>query len=464
MSIESRSLDDLEHTEVSIGNGIEDSKVVVLDTGAFITAEDQAMLMALHSRDPKGIMNHLSKLAQVGSGKFMENFYVGYGHGSIGDCGNGAVFVEGVSMLVAKALQDYPLYRGQECSTRYIDFSEQPFVNPHHDQVIGEVQQDLRTFYLSSFDDVVDSIASKFPHDESEGNVKKWEKAVKARAFDILRGFLPAGASTNVAWSVDLRQARDRLLILRNHPLEEVRNTANALEIGLRKTFPNSFGEKRYPEQEEWVKSSMKDDYLLEGDPIVSKAGVTLDASRLNLERAKKYSHLLSERPSKTELPKFLDQLGVVDLGFMLDFASFRDIQRHRAVSIRMPELTTNNGFENWYMNQLPPSIHSEARELLTDVEERIKRSELPSADTQYAIPMGYKIPCSITGGLPGLTYMLELRSGTRVHPTLRAKAQEAGNKLREDLAKRGVTLALHMDELGGQFDIKRGNDDIAIK
>ena len=32
-------------------------------------------------------------------------------------------------MLVAKAIQDWPLYSGQESSTRYIDFQVQPFKN-----------------------------------------------------------------------------------------------------------------------------------------------------------------------------------------------------------------------------------------------------------------------------------------------------------------------------------------------
>lgn len=33
-------------------------------------------------------------------------------------------------MLAAKAIQDHPLYSGQEASTRYLDMSLQTMVNP----------------------------------------------------------------------------------------------------------------------------------------------------------------------------------------------------------------------------------------------------------------------------------------------------------------------------------------------
>ena len=119
-----KRLSDLEHTFVKInGNG----EVIVLDTGAAINAEAEAMLQALHSRSIGGLESHLKILSEKGAENFMKNFYVGYGHKSIGDCGSTSIFIEGISMLAAKAIQDWPLYSGQESSTRYIDFQVQPF-------------------------------------------------------------------------------------------------------------------------------------------------------------------------------------------------------------------------------------------------------------------------------------------------------------------------------------------------
>jgi len=102
----------------------------VLDTGAVIGPEAEAMLQALHSRSVGGLQSHLKILSEKGPDNFMKNFYVGYGHKSIGDCGTASIFIEGVSMLASKAVQDWPLYSGQESSTRYVDFQTQPFKNP----------------------------------------------------------------------------------------------------------------------------------------------------------------------------------------------------------------------------------------------------------------------------------------------------------------------------------------------
>jgi thymidylate synthase ThyX len=102
-------------------------EVIILDT---FPPEDIAMLQALYSRDPRTVRTHLDRVREAGPGKFMEKFYVGYGHKSIGDCGSTTLFIEGVSMLGAKAIQDWPLYNGQESSTRYLDFSKNEHCTP----------------------------------------------------------------------------------------------------------------------------------------------------------------------------------------------------------------------------------------------------------------------------------------------------------------------------------------------
>src|SRR5437763_1144731 len=91
--------------------------------------ETAAMLQALYSRSSASVSTHIERVAS-GSSNFMESYYVGYGHASIGDCGFTTIFVEDVSLLACKAIQDTPLFSGQETSTRYIDFSSQRIVDP----------------------------------------------------------------------------------------------------------------------------------------------------------------------------------------------------------------------------------------------------------------------------------------------------------------------------------------------
>src|SRR4030042_5043290 len=92
--------------------------------------QDIAMMQALYSRSPMSVKDHVEKVKQSGSGKFMERFYIGYGHASIADCGSTTIFIEGVSILGDKAIQDWPLYSGQETSTRYVDMAKQLIIDP----------------------------------------------------------------------------------------------------------------------------------------------------------------------------------------------------------------------------------------------------------------------------------------------------------------------------------------------
>jgi thymidylate synthase ThyX len=153
------NLENLTHYKTPINGG---GEVIILNTGAVIGPESGAMLQALHSRSTGGLESHLKILSEKGSDNFMKNFYVGYGHKSIGDCGSTSIFIEGVSMLVAKAIQDSPLYSGQESSTRYIDFQIQPFKNPSGTKEGETVLENWRTFYSKSMNITKEYLKKRF--------------------------------------------------------------------------------------------------------------------------------------------------------------------------------------------------------------------------------------------------------------------------------------------------------------
>ncbi len=450
------SLKDLKHLKVKTQFG---GKVVLLDTGSVIDAEAEAMLQALHSRSNQGIKHHLKVLEEKGAERFMENFYVGYGHKSIGDCGTITLFIEGVSMLCAKAIQDFRLYSGQESSTRYIDFSKQKFIDPKGSSLSKKLLENLREFYLESQKPLNDYLQKKFPVRKGE-NEKIYKKAISARAFDILRGFLPASASTNLAWHSNLRQVADRLMVLRHHPLDEVRDVASAINKVLLKRYKSSFSHKIYPDTEKYNEFWMKKENYFEKK--VSENPV-LTNDFINKNALKKYKNILSKRPNaKTELPKFLSELGVLQFEFMLDFGSFRDIQRHRGVAQRMPLLTDKFGFEKWYLNELPESLKRKARLLLKDQKDLRKKLKLDKFEKQYYLPMGYKVPNRITGDLPSLVYLVELRATRFVHPTLRKRAIQIAEILKDKFQSFGIKIFL--DKEPHRFDVKRGEQDIFIK
>lgn len=454
------TLETLTHTRHPLSGG---GKVVVLNTGALIGPEAEAMLQALHSRSIGGIDAHLLKLAKSGAEKFMSTFYVGYGHKSIGDCGSATIFVEGVSMLVAKAIQDTRLYSGQEASTRYIDFATQPFANPLGTKEAAALPEQWRTLYLKGIAQMVPILEQRHPKQETE-DAKLWQKAINARAFDIMRGFLPAGAATNLAWHTNLRQAADHLMTLRHHPLEEVRTVAETIENALIEHYPSSFSKKRYEGTEAYNTELMQKNYYLSPFPMAQEAkhGVVCSNNSINTGLLASYKDTLASRPQHTELPKFLAECGTMQFTFGLDFGSFRDIQRHRAVVQRMPLLTTFYGFEPWYLEQIPQPLAEEALALLEAQQQILTTAGISDELRQYYLPMGLRVGCRLTGDLPALVYLVERRANIDVHPTLRVIAQGIGEYLTQNLGNLGLKIYTNLE--GDRFNYNRGKQDIVEK
>ncbi len=413
-------------------------------------------MQALYSRSAESVVEHVAKVRQSGSGKFMEKFYVGYGHASIADCGSTTIFIEGVSMLVAKAVQDWPLYSGQETSSRYIDMSRQEIIDPAGTVASKRILDAWLAFYINSQSPVAEHLRLKYQKREDEDEAV-YERAIKARVFDILRGFLPAGITTQLSWHTNLRQAWDKLALLRHWPLPEVRYVAQTIHSTLKEKYKSSFGHKLYLEQEEyWKYLSDKQVYYLKNPPAGGFAGKTsIKASEL-----KAYKDVLNKRPTKTNLPHFLSELGFCTFDFLLDFGSFRDIHRHRHGVCRMPLLTTRFGFNNWYLEQLPPDLRKSAQQLIKEQKGAIAKLGLSRELTQYYIAMGFNVSCHVAYGLPATVYVTELRSGKMVHPTLRRVAHQMDNFLQ----RKFPLLKLHSDRDLDDWDIRRGKQDIKEK
>ncbi|MDP3901862.1 MAG: FAD-dependent thymidylate synthase [bacterium] len=431
----------------------DDSEVAKTIRQSGLGAEERAMLQALYSRSPKSVIEHLRKVVKSGAGCFMEQFYIQYGHKSIGDCGFITIFVEGCSMLVAKALQDTRLYNGQEASTRYLNFSVVPFLNPLETNEGQKIIDTWRSFYERGTNntELRGNLKQRFPKQADE-NDKTYERAISARTFDIMRGFLPFSATTFVAWTTNLRQAADRLEILRHHPLAEIREVVELIFDNLRKRYPKSFSHKIRPEQNAyWEKVNESVYYQPAYDPGFSFQHLICQRD-LN-----RYANLFANRPNHADLPNFLESLGQIHITFMLDGGSWRDLQRHRACIIRVPLFETKWGFYPWYLEQLTPILKEEAENIINLQIKRINNLDADPITKQYYLAMGFSAPMRIVGGLPAIVYLLELRCSKTVHPTLRQRAQE--------MAKAFITafpiIKIYADLNPHDWDIKRGTQTI---
>ncbi len=450
--------------------------------------EDLAMLQALYSRSPASVTSHLEKLQKSGSGKFMDQYYVGYGHASIGDCGSTTVFIEQVSMLVAKAVQDNPLYNGQEASTRYLDFSQQKIVDPYNHAASTAIQSRWMEIYNRVLPLLVEGLKKAYPFDPAAYKSEKtWVNALNARAFDIGRALLPLGTTTLLSWSTSLRAARDNLRRLKHHPLPEVRAVTRDIFTGLFAKYPNSFraedmastdtprdayaekfsGRTHFvstddirrqfaPTDAEWEK-------ILSGDIVARKNTVDLEGLRRN------ESDVLSERPTYAPLPWRLEAYGSYNFLFLLDFGSYRDLQRHRNGVCQTPLIDGQFGMNPWYMQQCAEHLSpADNQQLLQDIEAQFAAiaglantgiATTPELN-QYFYPMGVQALVHASYSVPQTAYVGELRSGKTVHASLRPIAQKMLDILREDLP----AMALYGDFDEDSWSAKRGEQTISSK
>ncbi len=427
-------------------------EVIVLDT---FPPEDIAMLQALYSRDPRTVRTHLERVKEAGPGKFMEKFYVGYGHKSIGDCGSTTLFIEGVSMLGAKAIQDWPLYNGQESSTRYLDFSKMPIMNPLGTKKAEAIQLKWMKLYNEALDVLIKDLTIKHQIKEEE-KPETYEKAIKARAFDISRCLLPAGMTTMVAWHTNLRQAADHLKNMRHHPLTEVQDVTITMIDSLKERYPNSFGHKQYEEEEKFLALSQAEVAYMK--PFKIK-GIEYK-SFIRKDIIKRYSFILKNRPQKAELPYQIKSAGDMIVRYNIDFGSYRDIQRQRSVVMPQPLLTTKLGFHSWYLNNLPKAFRTKLEGEIKKLTKEINDLKCSDEIKQYYVAMGFQVSLEMTATIPSLVYVAELRSGTTVHASLRPIAQEFGRILRKEIPG----IKLYIDESPDEFSAKRGTQDIILK
>lgn len=444
--------------------------------------EDIAMMQSLYSRSPDSVLEHEIKVEQAGSGKFMSKYYIGYGHRSIGDCGTTTIFLEGVSMLAAKAIQDWPLYNGQEASTRYMDFGgEAAKVCVQFQDKPGVLEEVLKiqNEWLALYDDlrakIVPALKARFPLEEGKRKVV-WERAIQARSFDICRSLLPIGSKTNLSWHTNLRQARDKIEYLVYHPLKEVSEIGHALWQKLKQHYPHSFDmydvHPREAEVTDYRMQRVHHQWSLTDitlavptSPFTAiDADFTTNMDSVNIRQINKMiSPELDARKRCMMLPRYFDMYGRYNFTCCMDFGSFRDIQRHRNGFCPIPDTAGDPwNFNPWYIEQfieLIPDFNNTYRQQIERLFWRIR--SLPyEPEVQYAIPMGKQVPVLLSYSLPQAVYVAELRSGKTVHPT----ARKVAHNLARSLEQLHPTLKIHVDYDEDSFSLRRGTQTIQEK
>lgn len=392
------------------------------------TAEDRAMLQALYSRNPSSIDHKLEQLRGTSErGRFMDKYYIGYGHKSIGDCGVTTVFCENVSLYEAKLIEDSPLFAGQESSTRYLDFSN---MRPEN---IDFERDRLIQFWLDCYEELLEAARAYFSYYHPDS------KANQHLAFDLARCLLPLGVKTNVAWTTSLSHAREHIQKLAVHPHRPARELAAELHEKLKAGYPNSFRSSDVIDaHEKFTQAVWQDPVSDTGDYSDYRSGfaqVDYEPDALGREL--------------TRRDDFNSRVHIKDY---LDFGSLRDLHRHRPALIPLPYKTLFH-----HATFLEKDLYGSMIERImgADFVGRLQSqfANLGSEDEDLVTyPLGSSVPCELITGIGHFKYIAELRSRTDVHPTLRAFIFRSCNQLRKSTFGRRYVDTLNIDNSPAAF------------
>jgi thymidylate synthase ThyX len=400
-----------------------------------------------------------------------ERIFLGYGDDSVAQLGGAHVATEFVSNVLTKLLQRPRLGAYLEQSTRYIAY-DQPMEGTdtfryYRDDALGPeyraAMDALFTTYTALLPRVSAWAAEQFPRAEAEPPAAH-ARAIKAKALDLLRGLLPAATLSHMGIYATGQTYEQLILHLLAHPLPEARRTGEAILTELKPVIPSfltrierperggawvSYLEQRRSAGERWARRLAQDPEAASG-PSVRLLSVEGDEDALLT--ALVFEHADT---SETQLRSRLAELSRAERGAMLadlvgaranrrhrpgrgfealryrfeivaDYGAFRDLQRHRMLTVQWQSLTPDLGAE------VPDQVveagggpeYAAALDRSAGEYARLVEAGMAEA-APYALCLGYRIRFILDLNAREAMQLIELRSGREGHPSYRAVAHE---------------------------------------
>jgi len=398
-----------------------------------------------------------------------------YGDDSVAQLGGVHLACEQASNVLTKVLEWGRLASYLEQSTRYISYDKRLGGRYRYYRDPEILASALGTRYVGDMDRLFDSYSELVPamvdfyrehvvKDPSDPDTV-YHTAIRARAFDSVRGILPAASLSNVG-IYGTGQAYEALLLrMRSHVLPEARSYADLMLDELRKVIPSFL--KRVDLADRGMVTS---EYL--SDTRDAMEGVTAELfadepaplpaaqvelvdfdpdAEIKLVAAMLYPHLdLPERQIEQRVRAMSvdDRLSVMRayvgnrknrrhkpgrglerpsyrFDVLADYGAFRDLQRHRMLTIDWQRLAPHHGYTR------PPEIDAAGQTGVFD-EAMHRSAELHGVldehfpdQSVYAVSLAYKVRFMMQLNAREAMHMLELRTTPQGHPAYRAVCQD---------------------------------------
>jgi thymidylate synthase ThyX len=407
-----------------------------------------------------------------------ERVFVGYGDDSIAQVGGAHLACEWASNVLTKVLQRGRLAAYLEQSTRYIPY-DRPLpadagggYRYYSDEELGpdyrRAMDELFAIYSRGLETVQEWAARQWPR-EGEPEAA-WERSIRAKALDLLRGLLPASTLSHVGIYASGQAYEQLLLRLMASPLPEARAFGELALTELKQVIPSFVSRVERPDRGgEWIAYLRRRREAAEravarlgldrreGERVPSVELTHVDGSEADLltaslfeasgmseaeissrvsaldpiERAELISGLGGERANRRHRPGRGWEAVRYRFEIVSDYGGFRDLQRHRMLTCQWQRLGP----------ELGAGVPEEVREAgAGDEYERgleLSRSEFERLEAAgleegapYALSLGYRIRYVLDLNAREAMHVCELRSGREGHPTYRAVAQAMHERL----------------------------------
>ena len=432
-----------------------------------------------------------------------ERVFTQYGDDSVAQLGGAHLACEQASNLLTKVLEWGRLAAYLEQSTRYI-FYDQRLGDRYRYHVPDEVAgTPLEADYRATLDWLFDTYSrlvgrmvpyyeTLFPKQAGDSGFV-WKSTIRAKACDDLRGLLPAATTSNVGIFATGQAYEMLLLRMRAHPLAEVRTYADLMLTELRTIVPAFMRRVDVPDRGgawsgylESVAAAMEghgatvaaaaeprtEVTLVEWDPDAETkiAAAALYAvtdlpddqllgyvRRLPAEdRARLIEAYVGERGNRRHKPGRALERAFYRFDLLTDYGIFRDLQRHRMLTMEWQRLSPQNGYVT------PPSladidavpIWDEAMERTAELSSRIATAVGLHA-AQYAVPFAYRVRYYMHLNAREAFHLLELRSQQGGHPDYRRVAQEMHRLIRDQAGHHQLADAMRFVD-HADYDLAR--------
>ena len=406
-----------------------------------------------------------------------------YGDDSVAQLGGVHLACEQASNLLTKVLEWGRLMAYLEQSTRYIAYDTrlggryryyrdpEVLASIHGTRYVGDLDRLFDT-YAALVPVLQEWLRDRYPKDPSDSDFV-YRQSVRAKAFDALRGILPAASLSNVG-IYGTGQAYEQLLLrMRAHPLPEAGAYAALMLDELRKVIPSFLVRVDRPDRGgEWTEPEPRPAVtLVDFDPDAEEKLLTAmlypvvdlpedqvqaRVRRMSAgERASVVQAYVGDRTNRRHKPGRALERVSYRFDVLSDYGAFRDLQRHRMLTIEWQRLSPRHGYV------VPEAVIDAGCD--TRFDDAMARSaalhdalvdEFPE-QAAYAIALAFRLRYSIQMNAREAMHMIELRTTPAGHPEYRRICQEMHRLIAEQAGHPAVAAMMRFVD-HGTYDLER--------